>query len=131
MPVRRGSGRIRHIASPSLWEQKLTQNGKVEITKIPGASNPVDLGTKHLDRGSIRRALEKCHCYVREGRSGIALPAEMREITRRHPEVFTFDDAVNLTRIQKQDCNLYGNDGGSSDGGGTGIAAGPNDEDPA
>ena len=79
-----------------LWVQKLTQDGKVKFTTIPGASNSVDLGAKHLDGGSIRRALERCHCYAREGRCGIALRAEVQEITRPHPEAFTFDDAGEL-----------------------------------
>ena len=66
--VRRGVGSIRHIATPTLSVQKLTQEGKVNITKIPRVSNPADLGTKHLDGGSTRRALESCHCYILEGR---------------------------------------------------------------
>ena len=75
--VQRGAWRIRHIATPTLWVQKLTQDGRVKITKILGASNLADLGTRHFDGGSVRRALEKCHCYVRQGRSGIALRAEV------------------------------------------------------
>ena len=39
--VRRGAGRIRHIATPTLRVQKLTQDGIVKIAKIPGRSwNP-------------------------------------------------------------------------------------------
>ena len=85
-----------HIATPTLWVHKLTQEGKVKITKIRGASDPADLGTKHLDGGSIRRALERCHCYIREGRAGIALRAEEQEITKSHPEVFTVDNACEV-----------------------------------
>ena len=55
--VRRGAGRIRHIPTPLLWVPKLTQDGKVKIVKILGAWSSVDIGTKHLDGGSIRRAL--------------------------------------------------------------------------
>ena len=33
------------------------------------------------------------HCYIRGGRAGIALRAEVQEITESHPEVFTFDSA--------------------------------------
>ena len=36
--VRRGARRIRHIATPTLRVQKLTQDGIVKITKIPGES---------------------------------------------------------------------------------------------
>ena len=100
--VRRGAGRIRHIATPTLWVQKVTQEGKVNITKIPGVSTPADLGTKHLDGGSIRRALERCHCYIREGSSGIALRAEVQEITRPHPEVFPVDDACKRIDTQSE-----------------------------
>ena len=94
--VRRGAGTIRHIAAPRLWVQKLTQEGKVKITKIPGVSNLADLETKHLDGGSIRRTLERFYCYIREGRFGIALRAEVQEITRHHPEVFPVDDACEV-----------------------------------
>ena len=100
--VQRGGGRTRHIATPTLRAQKLTQDGKVKNTKIRGASRPADLGTKHLDGGSSRRASVKCHCYVRDGRSGIALRPEVQEIVRQHSEVFTL-------------WNLNGNDNGSSD----------------
>ena len=77
--VRRGDGRIRHIATPLLGVQKLTQNGIVKNTKNPGAWNLADLGAKHLHGGSIRRALERCHFYIHEGRAGIAL-RDVREI---------------------------------------------------
>ena len=53
--ARRGAGIIRHIAAPTLWVQKLTQDGKVKLTNILGAPSPADLGTKHLDGGSIRK----------------------------------------------------------------------------
>ena len=76
--------------------QKPTQDGRVKITKIFGISNPADLGIKHLDGASIRRALERCHWYIREGRTGIPLRAEMREITRSFPEIFTVDNACDV-----------------------------------
>ena len=91
--VRRGAGRIRHIATPTLWVQKLTHGSRVKITKILGISNTADLGTKHFDGGSFRRALERCHCHIREGRAASALRAGVQEITNSHPEVFTVDTA--------------------------------------
>ena len=93
--VRREAGRIRHVATPTVWVQKLTQDGIVKITKIPGVSN-ADLGTKHLDGGSLPRTLERCHCYIHEGRAGIVLRAEVQEITKSHPEVFTVDNACEV-----------------------------------
>ena len=41
-----------------LWVQSITQEGKVKITKILGASTLADLGTKHFDGGSIAHNLE-------------------------------------------------------------------------
>ena len=81
----------------------LTQDGKVKSTRILGVSNLADLGTKHPDGGSIRRLLERCHCYVREGRAGIAVRAEVQEITSQHPEVFTFDIAGELDTQSETD----------------------------
>ena len=82
----KGAGRIRHIAAHA---RRHSQN-----YGIPGASNPADLGTEHLDGGSIRRALERCHCCIREGRAGMR--AEVQEITKFHPEVFTVDNACEV-----------------------------------
>ena len=101
--VRQRAGRICHIATPTLWVHKLTQDGTVKITKIPGVSNPEDIGTKHLDGGSIRRALERCHCYTGEGRAGIALRAEVQEITKSHPEVFAVDNACEVDTQSEMD----------------------------
>ena len=74
--LRRGAGRIRHIATPTLWVQKLTQDNKVKIVKIAGTANPADLGTKHLNHEAIEQCLEKCRCFFRSGRSELALKAE-------------------------------------------------------
>ena len=58
--MRRSAGRIRHIATPTLWVQKLVQDGKVKVSKIPGSANPADLGSKHLDAASIQKHLARC-----------------------------------------------------------------------
>ena len=84
---------IRHIATPTLRVQQLTQDGTVKITKILGVSNKAVLGTKHFDGGSIRRTMERCHCCIREGRAGIALRAEVQATTKFHLDVFTVDSA--------------------------------------
>ena len=73
--LRRGAGRIRHIATPTLWVPKLTQDGKIKVTKVSGPSNPADMGTKHLSKESIKHCLEKCKCFLRSGRSDLALRA--------------------------------------------------------
>ena len=87
--VRQGAGGSRHSATPTSWVQKLTEDGKVKITKILEPRN-----WQISESNSL--VLERCHCHFREGRSGIALRAGVQEITRSHPDVFTFDDAREL-----------------------------------
>ena len=77
--MRRGAGRIRHIATPTLWVQKMVQDGKVKVSKIPGNTNPADLGSKHLDAASIQKHLARCKFAFRAGRSDIALRAEIQD----------------------------------------------------
>ena len=45
----RGAGRIRHIATPTLWLRRLVINGDIKMTRVGGNDNCADLGTKHLD----------------------------------------------------------------------------------
>ena len=46
MAMRRGAGRIRHIATPTLWLQRLVINGDIKMTRVGGNDNCADLGTK-------------------------------------------------------------------------------------
>ena len=64
--VRRGRDGSSHCYS-NIANTKSSRN-IAKNTKIPGVSNPADLGTKYLDGASIRRKLERYHCYIREGR---------------------------------------------------------------
>ena len=75
--MRRGAGRIRHIATPPLCVQKLVQDGKIKIPKVHG-DNPADLGSKHLDAVSIQKCLTRCKFAFRAGRFDIALRAEIQ-----------------------------------------------------
>ena len=47
--MRRGAGRIRHIATATLWLQRFVINGDIKMTRVGGNDNCADLGTKHLD----------------------------------------------------------------------------------
>ena len=72
---RRGAGRIRHIATPTLWLQKAVYDGKVRVSKVPGKDNPADLGTKYLGRKEIDKIWKQCGFYLATGASKIALRA--------------------------------------------------------
>ena len=56
--MRRGAGRIRHIATPTLWLQRLVINGDIKMTRVGGSDNCADLGTKHLDFRTMMRHFE-------------------------------------------------------------------------
>ena len=43
---RLGVGRIRHLDVRSLWVQRACKTHSLKIVKIPGESNPADIGTK-------------------------------------------------------------------------------------
>ena len=70
--MRRGAGRIRHIATPTLWLQRLVINGDIKMTRVGGDDNCADLGTKHLDYQTMNRHLKFCGMRFGEGRSQIA-----------------------------------------------------------
>ena len=74
---RRGAGRIRHIATPTLWLQKAVSEGKVKVGKVPGTENPADLGTKYVGRKDIERIWKQCGFVSLSGASNIALKAAL------------------------------------------------------
>ncbi|CAK0898313.1 unnamed protein product [Prorocentrum cordatum] len=55
---RRGCGKVRHLETPTMWVQKALKDGRFELVKVPGKSNPADLGTKFLDQAAMLRALK-------------------------------------------------------------------------
>ena len=70
--MRRGAGRIRHIATPTLWLQRLVINGDIKMTRVGGNDISADLGTKHLDYQTMNRHLKFCGMRFAEGRRWIA-----------------------------------------------------------
>ena len=55
---RRGLGKMRPLEIRDLWLQKEVREGRVEVTKIPGTSNPADLMTKILGVADIAERLQ-------------------------------------------------------------------------
>jgi len=73
---RRGVGKIRHLATQTLWLQEIVQRKGVDIYKVAGGENPADLGTKHLaTEKEYWKCLEKLNIYLRDGRSKMAFDA--------------------------------------------------------
>ena len=69
---RRGLGRIRHLAVSDLWVQERLRNEEFELEKIPGADNPADVLTKHLERPLLSKLLPRMHVFNEDGRAQTA-----------------------------------------------------------
>ena len=62
--------RIRHIATPTLWLQRLVINGDIKMTRVRGSDHCADLGTKHLDdRTKIGHLVVLCNACCRRSES--------------------------------------------------------------
>ena len=72
--MRRGAGRIRHIASPTLWLQRLVINGDIKMTRVGGNDKSAVLGTKHLDYQTMNKHLKFCGMRFAESQSNFAPP---------------------------------------------------------
>ena len=53
---RRGTGKIRHLATKWLWLQAEVANGSIRLVKVPGEKNPADVLTKYKSRSEIARS---------------------------------------------------------------------------
>ena len=69
---RRGLGRIRHLAVADLWVQDRVRSGDLIIKKIPGADNPSDLLTKHLERPTMLKHVHSLGLRFEDGRAATA-----------------------------------------------------------
>ena len=76
--ARRGVGKIRHLHVPLLWVQSKVQSGEIEVGRIPGKQNCSDMGTKHIPAAEIIQWLHECGFVFLEGRSKLALKAQLR-----------------------------------------------------
>ena len=70
--MRRGAGRIRHVATPTLWLQRLVINGDIKMTRVGGNDNCPDLGTKHLNYQTKNKHLKFFGMRFAEDQSKIA-----------------------------------------------------------
>ena len=72
---RRGAGKIRHIATGTLWIQRAVSEGRIALQKVLGTKNPADIGTKVLG-GAVFDSIVKQSGFMNlQGTSAIALKA--------------------------------------------------------
>ena len=74
---RRGCGKVRHLETPTLWVQKALKDGRFQLAKVPGKSNPADLGTKFLDQATMLRALKLMNVALSDAPLAGALQARV------------------------------------------------------
>jgi hypothetical protein len=55
MVNRTGAGKLRHIRVQYLWIQDVVRSGQLGLDKVPGADNPADLLTKHVDARTMAK----------------------------------------------------------------------------
>ena len=66
---RQGLGKLRHIATHTLWIQERVRDGTIELRKVRGEVNPADLFTKHLlSRERVTNLTQLFGCEFRGGR---------------------------------------------------------------
>ena len=66
---RQGLGKLRHIATHTLWIQEKVREGAIELRKVKGDVNPADLFTKHLlSRERVLNLTTLFGCEFRTGR---------------------------------------------------------------
>ncbi len=70
---RQGLGKVRHLATQTLWIQQRVRDGSFELWKVKGAENPADLFTTHLtSRERVQGLLRLFGCVFRGGRPDAA-----------------------------------------------------------
>ena len=60
---------MRHLEIRDLWLQKEVADGRLEVIKLPGTSNPADLMTKHLAEEKMTALLTAAGYEFRDGRA--------------------------------------------------------------
>ena len=72
---RRGAGRIRHIATSTLWLQGAVAERRITLSKVAGTANPADIGTKVLGGTVLTTLLQRCGLQYMTGKSELTLRA--------------------------------------------------------
>ena len=66
---RRGLGKVRHLHVADLWVQDKVRAGDFALNKVPGAKNPSDLLTKHMDLKTMDIHLQAMNIAPTSGRA--------------------------------------------------------------
>ena len=67
-----GLGKLRHLATQSLWLQEAVRDNRIGLSNVHGPVNPADLMTKHVDHATQIRLLGLMSVEARAGRAETA-----------------------------------------------------------
>ena len=71
--ARQGLGKLRHIATHTLWVQEKVRTKAIDLRKVDGTENPADLFTKHLpSKGKVHQLIDLFGCRYAAGRAASA-----------------------------------------------------------
>ena len=102
---RKGLGKLRHLNTQALWIQDAVRERRVVLEKVAGTENPADLMTKHLDRATLDKLIEKMNLKRVEGRSAMApqLTTTQASTSTRTPQDKRHEE-VNHVDVCSVDC---------------------------
>ena len=69
MSRRMGVGKVRHLDTSLLWIQQKVKDRDLAVDKIPGAVNPADCLTKHVDHATMLKHLTSMGLEYESGRA--------------------------------------------------------------
>ena len=77
---RRGVGKVRHLATGTLWLQEQELKKILELVKVPGATNVADIFTKCIGHVLMEKHLTAMNLEYRQGRASAA--AELHSVAK-------------------------------------------------
>ena len=69
---RKGLGRVRHLATADLWVQDRVKKKDFDLLRVPGADNPADILTKHVNEALLAKHLKFMGLRFEQGRAASA-----------------------------------------------------------
>ena len=84
---RQGLGKLRHVATHTLWVQDKVRTRAIELRKVRGEVNPADLFTKHqLSKDRVESLVRLFGCEYREGRPDSAPQLRRKEVQQEEQQ---------------------------------------------
>ena len=98
---RQGLGKLRHVATHTLWVQEKVRTRAIELRKVRGEVNPADLFTKHqLSKDRVESLVRLFGCEYRDGRP-ISAPQLRRKEAGQEEQQQEVQFMMNMTKDEE------------------------------